>query len=81
MADSDIQGDVYAKIIEEVVTASAGDFEESGVGTTTLSELQQVRTSVCRSQSLWRRSIPSSMHIRSQLPPSSPHEDAQCRKR
>lgn len=37
------QGDVYAKIIEEVVTASSNDFEESGVSSTTLSELQQVR--------------------------------------
>ncbi|CAK4032524.1 transcription initiation factor IIA large subunit-like [Lecanosticta acicola] len=34
-------GDVYQKIIEEVVTASQNDFEESGVGTTTLTELQQ----------------------------------------
>lgn len=37
-----IQGDVYLKIIEEVVAASANDFEESGVGQTTLNELQQV---------------------------------------
>lgn len=38
-----IQGDVYAKIIEEVVAHSTTDFEESGVGSTTLKELQAVR--------------------------------------
>lgn len=37
------QGDVYAKIIEDVCAASATDFEESGVGSSTLLELQQVR--------------------------------------
>jgi len=36
------QGDVYAKIIEEVVEASKGDFEENGVSSITLQELQQV---------------------------------------
>ncbi|PPJ53160.1 hypothetical protein CBER1_11799 [Cercospora berteroae] len=34
-------GDVYLKIIEEVVAASQADFEESGVGSQTLGELQQ----------------------------------------
>ncbi|KAK5121308.1 hypothetical protein LTR85_005474 [Meristemomyces frigidus] len=34
-------GDVYARIIEEVVEKSQGDFDESGVGQQTLSELQQ----------------------------------------
>ncbi|KAF1825242.1 uncharacterized protein K489DRAFT_377790 [Dissoconium aciculare CBS 342.82] len=34
-------GDVYAKIIEEVIATSTTDFEESGVGQTTLSEMQQ----------------------------------------
>jgi hypothetical protein len=33
---------VYQKIIEEVVNASQGDFEESGVGSQTLNSLQQV---------------------------------------
>jgi hypothetical protein len=37
-----VQGDVYQKIIEEVVAASTNDFEESGVGQATLNELQQV---------------------------------------
>ncbi|EME46426.1 hypothetical protein DOTSEDRAFT_70433 [Dothistroma septosporum NZE10] len=36
-------GDVYQKIIEEVVQASSNDFEESGVMGSTLQELQQVR--------------------------------------
>jgi hypothetical protein len=36
------QGDVYEKIIQEVVDASKNDFEESGVGQGTLNELQQV---------------------------------------
>jgi hypothetical protein len=36
------QGDVYEKIIQEVVDASKNDFEESGVGQATLNELQQV---------------------------------------
>jgi len=36
------QGDVYAKIIEEVVEASRADFEENGVSSLTLQELQQV---------------------------------------
>ncbi|KAM0720609.1 hypothetical protein Q7P37_004746 [Cladosporium fusiforme] len=35
-------GDVYEKIIQEVVDASKNDFEESGVGQGTLNELQQV---------------------------------------
>ncbi|KAF2483778.1 transcription factor IIA, alpha/beta subunit [Neohortaea acidophila] len=34
-------GDVYAKIIEEVVQASSTDFEESGVSQLTLQELQK----------------------------------------
>ena len=37
------QGDVYLKIIEEVVNTSANDFEENGVSQGTLHELQQVR--------------------------------------
>lgn len=41
-ADTVYQGDVYQKIIEEVVQASMNDFEESGVGQGTLNELQQV---------------------------------------
>lgn len=36
------QGDVYAKIIEDVVDMSKGDFDDNGVGQGTLSELQQV---------------------------------------
>ncbi|RMY44098.1 hypothetical protein D0864_15696 [Hortaea werneckii] len=35
-------GDVYAKIIEEVIEASKHDFDDTGVGQGTLSELQQV---------------------------------------
>ncbi|EME82855.1 uncharacterized protein MYCFIDRAFT_64208 [Pseudocercospora fijiensis CIRAD86] len=38
---NNLVGDVYAKIIEEVVAASSADFEENGVGSTTLQELQQ----------------------------------------
>lgn len=38
------QGDVYAKIIEEVVEGSKADFEEHGISSTTLQELQQVRS-------------------------------------
>ncbi|GAB7364702.1 hypothetical protein MBLNU230_g5502t1 [Neophaeotheca triangularis] len=34
-------GDVFQKIIEEVVAASTNDFEESGVGQQTLADLQQ----------------------------------------
>ncbi|KAK5134602.1 hypothetical protein LTR08_006258 [Meristemomyces frigidus] len=34
-------GDVYAKIIEEVIEKSKDDFEETGVGQQTLTELQQ----------------------------------------
>merc|ERR1712072_901122 len=34
-------GDVYAKIIEEVIEASKHDFDDTGVGQGTLSELQQ----------------------------------------
>ncbi|KAF2163751.1 hypothetical protein M409DRAFT_57241 [Zasmidium cellare ATCC 36951] len=37
---NNLVGDVYAKIIEEVVAHSTTDFEESGVGSTTLKELQ-----------------------------------------
>ncbi|KAF2211644.1 hypothetical protein CERZMDRAFT_90850 [Cercospora zeae-maydis SCOH1-5] len=40
-------GDVYLKIIEEVITASQADFEEGGVGSQTLGELQQVCVCVC----------------------------------
>jgi hypothetical protein len=40
------KGDVYAKIIEEVIATSTTDFEESGVGQTTLSEMQQVRNAL-----------------------------------
>ncbi|KAI7400733.1 hypothetical protein KC336_g14811 [Hortaea werneckii] len=36
-------GDVYAKIIEEVIEASKHDFDDTGVGQGTLSELQQTR--------------------------------------
>ena len=43
MANRARQGDVYQKIIEEVVHASSNDFEESGVMGSTLQELQQVR--------------------------------------
>ena len=45
-ADMFRQGDVYLKIIEEVVQASMNDFEESGVGQGTLNELQQVSSLV-----------------------------------
>lgn len=38
------QGDVYAKIIEEVIESSRTDFEEHGISPTTLQELQQVRS-------------------------------------
>ncbi|KXT17263.1 hypothetical protein AC579_5808 [Pseudocercospora musae] len=38
---NNLVGDVYAKIIEEVVAASSTDFEENGVVGTTLQELQQ----------------------------------------
>ncbi|OQN96827.1 hypothetical protein B0A48_17387 [Cryoendolithus antarcticus] len=34
-------GDVYQKVIEEVVAASTNDFEESGVGQATLEDLRQ----------------------------------------
>lgn len=42
VANAEEQGDVYEKIIQEVVDASKNDFEESGVGQGTLNELQQV---------------------------------------
>ena len=42
VANVEEQGDVYEKIIQEVVDASKNDFEESGVGQGTLNELQQV---------------------------------------
>jgi hypothetical protein len=42
VANAGEQGDVYEKIIQEVVDASKNDFEESGVGQGTLNELQQV---------------------------------------
>ena len=42
VANAEEQGDVYEKIIHEVVDASKNDFEESGVGQGTLNELQQV---------------------------------------
>ncbi|QIW97929.1 hypothetical protein AMS68_003447 [Peltaster fructicola] len=38
---NNLVGDVYQKIIEEVVAASANDFEESAVPQTTLNELRQ----------------------------------------
>jgi len=37
-----IQGDVFQKIIDEIVQASQADFEENGVNQQTLVELQQV---------------------------------------
>jgi len=37
-----LQGDVYAKVIEEVIEASKADFEENGVSSLTLQEMQQV---------------------------------------
>ena len=40
-----MKGDVYQKIIEDVISASATDFEESGVSQATLQELQQVSLS------------------------------------
>ena len=40
------QGDVYLKIIEDVVQASVTDFEETGVSQTTLNELQQVSVAI-----------------------------------
>jgi hypothetical protein len=42
VANAEEQGDVYEKIIQEVVDASKNDFEESGVGQGTLNELQLV---------------------------------------
>ena len=42
MADHLLQGDVYAKVIEDVISASSTDFEESGVSQSTLQELQKV---------------------------------------
>jgi len=36
------QGDVYLKIIEEVIATSSTDFEESGVSQSTLQDLQRV---------------------------------------
>lgn len=36
------QGDVFQKIIDEIVQASQADFEENGVNQQTLVELQQV---------------------------------------
>jgi hypothetical protein len=38
-----VQGDVYAKIIEDVCTASRNDFDEHGITTATLDELRAVR--------------------------------------
>jgi hypothetical protein len=46
VANAEEQGDVYLKIIEEVVEASKNDFEESGVGQGTLNELQQVSNNI-----------------------------------
>jgi hypothetical protein len=46
VANADEQGDVYLKIIEEVVEASKNDFEESGVGQGTLNGLQQVSNNI-----------------------------------
>ena len=43
MTNGTRQGDVYAKIIEDVIQASSTDFEESGVSQSTLLELQKVR--------------------------------------
>ena len=60
------QGDVYQKIIEEVVLASTNDFEESGVGQTTLNELRQVGRcpSHIRQQNSTILSFSSSLHQR-----------------
>lgn len=41
-----MQGDIFQKIIEDVVAASQNDFEENGVQPQTLNELQQVRHSI-----------------------------------
>jgi hypothetical protein len=37
-----LQGEIYEKIIQEVINASQNDFEENGVQQQTLMELQQV---------------------------------------
>lgn len=37
-----MQGEIYEKIIQEVINASQNDFEENGVQQQTLMELQQV---------------------------------------
>lgn len=37
-----LQGEIYEKIIQEVINASQNDFEENGVQQQTLVELQQV---------------------------------------
>lgn len=42
MADQLLQGDVYNKIIDDVISASSTDFEESGVSQSTLQELRKV---------------------------------------
>lgn len=42
MANALTQGDVYLKVIEDVIAGSKEEFEHAGVGQDTLGELQQV---------------------------------------
>jgi hypothetical protein len=69
------QGDIYAKIIEEVVNNSTNDFEENGVNQSTLSELQKVRFSAKACQGA-RRPPPVAQHLHAPRchPPASASE-------
>jgi hypothetical protein len=49
MANLHIQGDVYLKVIEDVIAGSKEEFEHAGVGQGTLGELQQVSAIDCPS--------------------------------